>query len=159
MTVLTSVVMKGNEKVDTIVVGLTTVSIVEGPTSGVRPSDGVTVGTFELLNVGDVYESSRPDVMVTVVVCPLDRLLGVVESVLWPPREAPVPVLESEGAVVKKVTIEVPIVPVALVVRPGSPSFWEVSKLAGELGIVSEVERSEPGLITVGEFVKGGTGC
>jgi hypothetical protein len=122
VTVLTSVVMKGDAKVDTIVVDSTTVSVVGGLTPGVRSSDEVTAGMFELLNVEDVYEPSKLDVMVTVLVCPLDKLLEVVESVLGPTREAPVPVLETESAVVKKVTIEVPIVPVTIVVKPGGPS-------------------------------------
>ena len=77
---------------------------------------------FELLRVGDVYRPSKLDVMVTVVVCPLDRLLEVIDSVLGPTREAPVPVLGTGSAVVRKVTIEVPIVPVTLVFKPGGPS-------------------------------------
>ena len=119
MTVLTSVVMKGDEKVDAIVVGAT---IVEGLTPGVRVSDEVTAGMFELLSVGIVYEPSKLDVMITVVVCPPDNLLGIVESVLGPTKGAPVPMLETESAVVGKVTTEVPIVPVTLVVEPGGPS-------------------------------------
>lgn len=122
MTVLTSVVMKGDEKVDTTVVGSATVSVVGGLTPGVWRLDEVTPGIFELLHVGDVYRPSKLDVMVTVVVCPLNKLVEVIDSVLGPTREAPVPVLEAGSAVVKKFTIEVPIVPVTLVVKPGGPS-------------------------------------
>jgi hypothetical protein len=110
-------------------------------------------------NVGDVYEPSKLDVMVTVIVCPLNRLLAVIKSLLRPTREALVPVPEIESAVVRKVTIEVPIVPVALVVKPGGPSSWEVTKSAGELGIVTEVEKSRPRLIAVVDVVKGRIGC
>jgi hypothetical protein len=122
VTVLTSVVMMGDEKVDTMVVGSTTVSVVEVMVPSVRLSDELTAGTFELLDVEDVYEPSKLDVMVTVVVFPLEKLLGFAESVIRPTREAPVPVPVTEVAVVRDVSIGVPNVPVALVVKPCGPS-------------------------------------